>query len=204
MTATPNRRGDAKAYTAKLLEQGNSEADVVRMLTNKGLRFEVAQALVEDVRQARMPKTPVIQPVEVQKVSLDDQYNMKSANTYAAELIWNGKHMEQVEQALIEKGYAPETAHLVIMNMQQQRQKSKEQKVKRDAVARQIRHIEKRNDGVRNMVIGGLVFLGGLLITGATMYVARNGGFYIVATGFILSGITQFLIGFSQTFNRDN
>jgi hypothetical protein len=49
--------------------------------------------------------------------------------------------------------------------------------------------------GTRNIAIGGLVCLAGILVTAATYSAASGGGRYVVAWGAILFGGIQFLVG---------
>lgn len=52
--------------------------------------------------------------------------------------------------------------------------------------------------GSKNMAMGALWFIGGLLVTLATYSSAQGGGTYVIAYGAIIAGAIQFLIGAVQ------
>lgn len=52
--------------------------------------------------------------------------------------------------------------------------------------------------GLRNMAIGGIICLLGVLVTAATYGAASGGGHYVVAWGAIVFGAFQFLKGLFQ------
>jgi VIT1/CCC1 family predicted Fe2+/Mn2+ transporter len=54
----------------------------------------------------------------------------------------------------------------------------------------------------RNMVVGGISFLAGVLITIVTYAAAADGGTFVVAWGAILFGAIQFFKGLVQLLNR--
>jgi hypothetical protein len=58
-------------------------------------------------------------------------------------------------------------------------------------------------EGVRNIGIGGTIFVVGSLVTVATYSAAQGGGHYVVAWGAILFGGIQFLTGLGQFLLRD-
>jgi len=56
--------------------------------------------------------------------------------------------------------------------------------------------------GLRNMAIGGVICLIGIVVTAATYSAASNGGHYVVAWGAIAFGALQFFKGLFQLASR--
>jgi hypothetical protein len=94
---------------------------------------------------------------------------------YAAELMVKGESAGQIEKALIEKGLDAEAARIVVNNLVEARAKAH------------------REAGQKNMLYGGLWFIGGTVITVGT-YQAAEGG----AWGAIIFGAIQFFRGLIQ------
>ena len=64
---------------------------------------------------------------------------------------------------------------------------------------------EARNDGPRNMLVGGLFCVGGILVTAITYSAAASsptGGRYFVAWGAIIFGAIQFFKGLFHTLSK--
>ncbi len=60
---------------------------------------------------------------------------------------------------------------------------------------------ETRKEGARrNMFHGGLLCVGGILVTAATYTAASGGGIYIVASGAILFGAIRFIKGLASYY----
>ena len=51
---------------------------------------------------------------------------------------------------------------------------------------------------MRNLVVGGLIFAVGLLVTIGSYSAASGGGHYVVAYGAIIVGAIQFFVGLVQ------
>lgn len=99
---------------------------------------------------------------------------------YAGALLRQGKSPMEVEEALVDKGIERSTATIVVGKL---------------TSAQTNVHKE---EGTRNMMIGGLICLGGIVITAATYSAASGGGSYVVAWGAILFGAIRFFKGLGQ------
>ncbi len=105
---------------------------------------------------------------------------------YAAELMRSGKSNQDIVEALKERGLDAESAEVVVRNLHDARAK------------------EKVEQGQKNMGLGALWCIGGLVVTGATYGAASGGGSYVVAWGAVVFGGIQFLHGLIQyTSDRD-
>ena len=60
----------------------------------------------------------------------------------------------------------------------------------------------KKIKGKVSIIVGSLMLLSGLGVTILTLYLSRNGGFYIITFGLILGGIAKLIIGFIQIFSK--
>lgn len=65
-----------------------------------------------------------------------------------------------------------------------------------------LSNAERRSEGARNMLVGGLWCVGGIVFTAVSYSAAGPGETYIVTWGAVLFGAAQFLKGFFQ-FLRD-
>jgi hypothetical protein len=106
--------------------------------------------------------------------------------TYGAALLRAGKSPSEVEDALVAKGIERKTAVIVV-----------EKLTSVDNLAA-ARNDVKKEEGQKNMLIGGLICLVGIVITAATYSSAAGGGKYLVAWGAILFGAVRFFRGMSQ------
>lgn len=126
----------------------------------------------------------------------DIEKAVEAIYAYAGALIREGKSRAEVEDALVAKGIERATAKVVIDKILTARAET--------AVGPVIDHDGgrslKREEGSRNMVIGGLICLVGIVITVATYSAAsEGGGRYVVAWGAILFGAVRFFRGLSQS-----
>ena len=69
-----------------------------------------------------------------------------------------------------------------------------------DAGASRSYRSEESSKGIKNMIFGGLWFVGGSLVTAFTYGAASDGGSYVVAWGAIIFGGGQLLYGLYQYF----
>lgn len=102
---------------------------------------------------------------------------------HAADLMKNGMSDYQVEKALVDKGLNEADARAVVRNLGKARSS-----VNRDAA-------------LKNMGVGALICIVGIVITAATYSAAANspgGGRYVVAWGAVIFGGIQFLRGLFQ------
>lgn len=90
----------------------------------------------------------------------------------------------QIRGFLAEKGLSEESAALIVANV---------------AAAR---HVARRKAGERNMAIGALWLVIGIVVSAATYDAAGEGVTYLVAWGAILFGGIQFLRGLAQHQGR--
>lgn len=57
---------------------------------------------------------------------------------------------------------------------------------------------------MRNIIVGGLFFVGGIIVTAVTYTSASEGGSYVVAWGAIIFGGIQMVRGFFQLGTEDH
>jgi hypothetical protein len=111
-----------------------------------------------------------------------EQELVESIYNFAAQELNNGVSPEMVEQRLVAHGLPAEAAATVVNGLVE---------------ARSNAH---KKAGQRNMLIGGLVCVVGLIVTIVTYSNAvAGGGTYVVAWGAILFGAVQFFQGIYQS-----
>lgn len=111
------------------------------------------------------------------------QQVLQAVYGYAAEMMRTGATDYQIEKALMERGLSAEAAAVVVANLAK------------------MRHDTVRSAALRNMAIGGIICIIGLLITFVSYSAAAsspNGGSYIVTWGAVVFGGIQFFRGLSQ------
>ena len=103
---------------------------------------------------------------------------------YAASLMRSGESSYKIEKTLVEKGLPQDVARTVVRNLEQERSRQMTQ-ANRDAA-------------LRNMAVGGVICLIGLIISIGSYQAAASspsGGSYVVAWGAVVFGGFQFLKG---------
>jgi hypothetical protein len=105
---------------------------------------------------------------------------VKAIYTFAAEQMKNGVSAERIQSILEEKGLDRKVAAAVVGNL------------------RRTRYNLNQKAGRRNMIVGGLWCVGGILVTAITYSAASGGGTYIITWGAIIFGAIQFFRGLSQ------
>jgi hypothetical protein len=153
-----------------------------------------------------MPPPPEPEPTTVS----GQDGNRQSVQDYAQELLDEGCTPLQVEQALLGEGLNGKAAAAVVREVTATR-RARPGKARRsdgslfaDARDERLRAAEARallEAGRRNMAIGGVACVGGMLVTVFSILGAQGpgGGIFIVAWGAILYGAAQFIRGASQT-----
>lgn len=107
--------------------------------------------------------------------------NIQDVYNYAAQRIASGASHAAVEQDLMQKGLDPQSARTVVTELS---------RVKSSAM---------RSSGLKNMAIGGLFCIGGIVATVVTYGMAsESGGTYIIAWGPAIFGGIQFFRGLFQ------
>ncbi len=112
---------------------------------------------------------------------------------YAAALLREGKSRSEVEDALVAKGIERSTASVVVDKILSSRAEAS------PSVSLAAARSE---EGSRNMMIGGLICVVGIIITVVSYSSASSGsggGRYVVAWGAILWGGIRFFRGLSQS-----
>jgi hypothetical protein len=105
---------------------------------------------------------------------------IKEVYQRAATLANQGKSKANIQTELLTMGLNQENASLVVANVFRLRKKAH------------------REAGTKNIVIGALWCVGGIVVTAATYQMASGGGTYVVAWGAILFGGIQSLRGLCQ------
>src|SRR5260221_539363 len=103
---------------------------------------------------------------------------------FAAKLMKNGIADNVIRSKIVVMGLTDEQASAVINTL------------------RKVRKEVQRKTGQRNMLIGGLICLAGIIITVATLSATRGGGTYILMWGAILFGGVQCTAGVIQYLGK--
>ncbi len=109
---------------------------------------------------------------------------VRSIYQYAAQLMKAGQSNASIVDALTKKGLGREVAHKVVDNLQQARSKAS------------------HSSANRNMLVGGVICIIGILVTIGTYAAASHsssGGSYVVAWGAIIFGAIQFFRGLAAS-----
>lgn len=118
-----------------------------------------------------------LHPIDMEK-QVQMQYSYNQMYEYAASLLVDSnKTPEETKKIIIEKGLDEESASMMVANLVQQITEAKRKQANKD------------------MLVGGLWCVGGLVVTIATMAAASGGGTYVVAWGAIIFGAIQFIRG---------
>lgn len=120
-----------------------------------------------------------------QRVS--DEQVVHAVYGFAADLMRKGESNYQIEKKLVEKGLNQADARAVVRTLSDERQRQVTQ-ANRDAA-------------MRNMAIGGVICVIGLVITIGSYSAASSsptGGSYTIAWGAVIFGGFQFFKGMSQ------
>src|SRR5262245_27258186 len=123
------------------------------------------------------------EPEKAEASKQDVEKAVEAIYTYAGALLRQGKSPSEVEDALVDKGIERKTASIVVDKL---------------TVAQTN---VKKEEGTKNMMIGGLICLVGIIITAATYSAASSGsggGKYVVAWGAIVFGAIRFFRGLGQ------
>lgn len=109
---------------------------------------------------------------------------MLAAYALAAEQLAIGKSSRQIHSLLVAKGLDQESAATVASN------------------AARMRSESNHEAGRKDMVIGGLMCVGGIIVTAASYGAAPAGGTYLVAWGAIVFGAFRFIRGRLESSDR--
>jgi cation transport ATPase/DNA-directed RNA polymerase subunit RPC12/RpoP len=110
---------------------------------------------------------------------------------YALERLAKGQKSGDVRKQIIEAGYKPSQADRIVQSALRF-QREQEAQAQQEASAYKAA-------GPRNMAIGGVICLIGIVVTVGTMAMASGGGSYILAWGAIVCGAIQFFRGLMQS-----
>lgn len=123
------------------------------------------------------------QPANTQPATPPTQQQLDEAWDTATSMVGSGISPQTIYEILTEKGIPPQTAqHLV--------QKALRETDPETGIA---------STGKRDMLIGGLWIVGGLIITIGTYTMASNGGTYFITYGPIIYGVIRFFKGVAKT-----
>jgi len=153
-----------------LIAEAIDEADMdkIGVALEAGARGSEHIAKVRDLSEMSEP------------TSGDEEFDSAGAvYEYAAELMKSGQSSSQIESKLVEKGIDKQNASVVVENLT---------RLRAEAV---------NNAAKRTMIIGGLVFVVGSIVTISTYTSASGGGTYVIAWGAIIFGAIQFFRGLS-------
>jgi hypothetical protein len=135
-------------------------------------------------RTAIAPGTPG--PTAAPQPAINDE-----AYAYALECLLKGSKPRDVRRRLLDAGYTGSQADR-ILNTAMQYQKNSEARERMTPGSG-------GNTGQRNMLIGGIICVIGIVVTLGTMAASAGGGSYVVAWGAIVFGGLQFVRGWMQT-----
>jgi hypothetical protein len=108
----------------------------------------------------------------------DTQANVDRVYAFAAnQLVNEKKSPEETKKLLVENGLDEESANVVITKLQEEIITAK------------------KDNGHKDMLVGALWCVGGIVVTAVTYSAASGGGTYVVAYGAIIFGAIQFFRG---------
>mgnify|MGYP007059382643 CR=1 FL=1 len=110
------------------------------------------------------------------------------AYSYAAQQMAQGFTMQQVQQELVTAGLPPKAAVAVVNSV-------RNQQTGQTNLSGPPRKQGHSSSGVNDMVVGAIIALIGIVITGVTFALAEGGGTFVVAYGAIIFGGIQFFKG---------
>jgi hypothetical protein len=132
------------------------------------------------------PTGPDLTPEEAGQQKRNEAYAL------AIDLLDKGMAPMEVKKRLLDKGYDTETAFLLVNEAVRARSEPLDQGPEyRQAL---------KSAGQKNMAIGGIIAVIGLVVTLATFAAAtgEQGGRYVIAWGAVIFGGIQFFRGLSQ------
>ncbi len=161
-------------------------------------RIELGQRLVlfkKDARHATQHLNAVVAPGEPPAmpfaVAADPEIK-DEMYVYALERLVKGQPSRDVRKSIIEAGYKPSQADQIVQTALRYQREQEEQA--------QLAARAYKAAGPRNMVIGGIICLVGIVVTVGTMAMAgEGGGRFILAWGAIVCGAIQFFRGLMQS-----
>jgi hypothetical protein len=103
----------------------------------------------------------------------------------AADMMKNGMSNYEIEKNLVSKGLDEQVARTIVSNLRAARTKAL------------------RDVALKQMAIGGVICIVGLVITIGTYQAAQGGGRYVVAWGAIIFGGFQFFRGLGRLMGID-
>lgn len=118
-----------------------------------------------------------------QTLTPEERQTVDAIYIFAAQMMKQGAAEQQIEKALIERGLPQDAARVVIANLSR------------------VRRETRGKAGMRNMGMGAVVFVIGLVITlgsYASAAASPSGGSYMIAYGAIIFGAIQFFQGLWQ------
>jgi hypothetical protein len=129
---------------------------------------------------------PVVAPPPVEAGINPDDY------VYALECLVKGHQQRDVRKSLLEAGYSQKQVDHILQTAVQYRREHE-----RLAAV----NTESASAGQRNMMIGGIVCVVGIVITMGSLMAASGGGggSYVIAWGAIVFGAIQFFRGLTQS-----
>jgi hypothetical protein len=144
--------------------------------------------VTQDLSTAVLPGEP---PAKPSAIAGDSEIN-DEMYVYALERLVKGQPSRDVRKSIIEAGYKPSQADQIVQTAVRYQ---REQEAQAQLAARAYKAA-----GPRNMVIGGIICLVGIVVTVGTMAMAgQGGGRFILAWGAIVCGAIQFFRGFMQS-----
>src|SRR5215510_15136179 len=120
-----------------------------------------------------------------QSQATDAQARNREIVRFAAQMMKNNIADSIIQAKIVEMGMTNEQASAILNSLRQ--------------VRRQVR----RKTGLRNMLIGGVICIVGIIITVVTMAASRSGGgVYFVMWGAVIFGALQFFGGLFQYIGK--
>ncbi len=178
----PNTEWECPTCGAAFLIRPNSAGTLEYMITQSATSIAAEEHLPAAT-------TPGVTSSRDPAIS-DDAY------LFALEQLLKGTKPREVRKSLVESGHTAQQANTIVQTALQ---------FKKDDEARERAMPDSGgNSGMRNMAIGGIICVVGIVITIGTFSAATQagGGTYTIAWGAIVFGFIQFMRGLMQTNQR--
>jgi hypothetical protein len=182
-------------FVEVLVSQGKSQKEIVDRLLARGLDQDTALTLVTEISKKHRTQTAAFQALNVK---LDQPERLSAQETrhwgpFIAGKFVVGWEEKEIIDALVAEGLSRDHAIDLVLN-----EKSKIEAETAEPSERSKK--ERSSAGLRNILIGGALFIGGIIVTVATYTMADVGGTYILCYGPIIFGFILAVRGLIEYF----
>ncbi len=197
----PTRQERIRAFINAQAHAGKTADQIRGMLVERNVSHqEAADLILEETGLAvstldtrgRVAATLPMEPVPAMMPPIG---NLRALAPFLSRQLAGGVEPKELVESLVEKGMERNAAIDVVMDASQ-----KQERVLREIAASSegATKADMRKRGLRNMLIGGALFLGGSCITLVSFLSAEDGGTYWLFYGPIIYGLISGIMGLVQ------